>query len=73
MPLQSVGETAKQIGARPVDITGLFYRGLLRDDICPLIGGRRVIPSDYVETIRAALRRAGKPVSKPVQEVTSAK
>lgn len=58
----SVGETAKVIGdgARPCDITNLFYKGLLRNDLCPIVGGRRLIPRDYVGQIEAVLRRAGK-------------
>jgi hypothetical protein len=56
----SVGEVARQIpGARPQDITALFYRGELRDDLCPIVAGRRLIPPEYVELIRAALNRRG--------------
>ncbi len=58
----SVGEAAKRIGrgATPRDITGLFYLGRLRDDLCPMVGGRRLIPETYVEVIADALARAGK-------------
>ena len=58
----SVGQTAKAIGAgaRPCDITNLFYKGRLREDLCPIVGGRRLIPRDYVDQIAAVLRRAGK-------------
>ena len=50
---------------RPSYLTHLFYRGLLGDDRCPVVGGRRVIPRDYLPVIasflrdRAAARRKG--------------
>jgi len=58
----SVGQVAKAIGggARPCDITNLFYKGRLREDLCPILGGRRMVPREYVAQIAAALRRAGK-------------
>jgi len=56
----SVGEVSRRIGARPQDVTTAFYRGLLRDDLCPLVGGRRLIPESYVDLIAMALKRAGK-------------
>lgn len=59
----SVSEVARRIGATPRDISDLFYRRMLRDDLCPVVGGRRLIPDSYVDTIRAALRRAGRPVA----------
>jgi len=60
--MQSVSEVARRIGARPRDISELFYRRQLRDDLCPIIAGRRVIPTTYVGLIVAALKRAGLPV-----------
>lgn len=57
---RSVGEVARKIGARAPDITNLFYKGLLRDDLAPLVGGRRLIPESYIPMIEMALRRAGK-------------
>ncbi len=57
----NVGEAAKLIGARsPRDITALFYNGTLRDDLAPLVGGRRLIPLDYLPEIARVLRRIGK-------------
>lgn len=54
-------ELSAQIGAeiRPRDISQLFYQRLLRDDLCPLVGGRRIIPAEYLPQVLAALRRAG--------------
>jgi len=59
----TVSEAARQLGARPRDITDLFYRRLLRDDLCPIVGDRRLIPEDYLPQVAAALRRRGKPVT----------
>lgn len=58
----SVGDAARRLGAKPKDISDLFYGRALRDDLCPVVGGRRLIPEDYIDAIRTALRRAGKPV-----------
>jgi len=57
----SVSEAARMLKARPRDISNLFYRRRLRDDLCPIVAGRRLIPQEYVEIIAAALRRAGLP------------
>lgn len=58
--LLSVGEAARQLGANPKDISDLFYRRELRDDLCPIVGGRRVIPGGYLDAIRSALKRRGR-------------
>jgi len=56
----SVSEAARRLGAKPKDISDLFYRRELRDDLCPVVAGRRLIPLDYLELICMALKRAGK-------------
>jgi hypothetical protein len=61
MQYLSVSEVARRLKARPRDISDLFYRRQLRDDLCPIVGGRRLIPEDYVDVIAAQLRRAGRP------------
>lgn len=53
----SVSEVARRLGSMPRDISDLFYRRELRDDLCPIVGGRRLIPESYVPEIEAALRR----------------
>ena len=58
----SVSEAARRLKARPRDISDLFYRRHLRDDLCPIVGGRRLIPEDYLGMVAAELRRAGRPV-----------
>ena len=62
----SVSEAARRIGANPKDISDLFYRRALRDDLCPIVAGRRLIPEDYLPLIRSALRRHHRPVAAEV-------
>jgi hypothetical protein len=64
MPQLSVSEAARRIGANPKDISDLFYRRELRDDSCPIVAGRRLIPDDYLDVIRLALKRNNRPVGK---------
>ena len=58
----SVSEAARRLKARPRDISDLFYRRRLRDDLCPIVGGRRLIPEDYLNMIADELSRSGHPV-----------
>jgi hypothetical protein len=60
--LLSVSEAARRLQARPKDLSDLLYRRALRDDLCPIVAGRRLIPESYLGMIRQALKRAGKPV-----------
>lgn len=62
MDYLSVSEAARRLGAKPKDISDLFYRRALRDDLCPIVAGRRLIPDDYLDMIRLALKRARRPV-----------
>ena len=61
-----VSEAARRLSqdlgvlVRPRDISTLFYHRELRDDLCPIVGGRRLIPASYLEQIEWALRRRGK-------------
>lgn len=59
----SVSGAARLLGANPKDISDLVYRRELRDDLCPIVAGRRLIPEDYVPLIRAALGRHGRPLA----------
>jgi hypothetical protein len=57
----TVSDAARRIpGARPKDISDLLYLRRLRDDRCPLVGGRRMIPKTYLPEVETALRAAGK-------------
>ena len=55
MSLFSVSEVARQLDVPPRDISDLFYARVLDDQLCPVVGRRRVIPAGYIDTIRAAL------------------
>jgi hypothetical protein len=55
----SVGDVARRLGVKPYQVTRLFYDGLLREDLCPLIAGRRLVPEAYLPAVAAELRRKG--------------
>jgi hypothetical protein len=59
----SVSEAARELNARPRDISELFYKRELNDDLCPIVGGRRLIPRDYLPVLRMVLKRHGRPVA----------
>ena len=60
----SVSEIARRYSVAPRVISDLFYSRRLDDERCPIIGGKRLIPIDYLSTIEVALREAGFPVKK---------
>ena len=53
----AVSDLARRLGVKPRDVSDLFYRRELRDDLCPVIAGRRLIPAEYLSEIESALRR----------------
>ncbi len=55
----SVGDVARRLGVPPRQITNMFYNRRLRDDLCPVFAGRRVIPLAYVKVISRELRKMG--------------
>jgi hypothetical protein len=56
----TVSDVARRVRARrPKDISDLFYQRKLDDSRCPIVGGRRLIPENYVPTIEATLRELG--------------
>ena len=59
-----------QRSVRPSQITQLFYERRLRDDLCPIVGGRRIIPVEYVDAIAMELRRKGVVASKVRKQST---
>jgi hypothetical protein len=59
MDFLSVSQVARQVGAKPKVISDLLYQRELRDDLCPIVAGRRLIPRSYVTTIREALIERG--------------
>jgi hypothetical protein len=56
----SVGELSRLWGCTPRTISDAIYQQLLDGRRCPIEGGRRLIPADYVEEARRILRRAGR-------------
>jgi hypothetical protein len=66
MAVLGVGDMAREISAEfgiavhPKVLSDLFYFGHLNTTVCPVIGGRRLIPRSYKEQVVWALRRAGK-------------
>lgn len=55
----SVSEVARDLGCRPRDISDSFYRRWLDDSVTPIVSGRRLIPAEYVETVREVLEQHG--------------
>jgi len=47
------------VPVKPRWITNPFYDRELRDDLCPIVGGRRLIPRDYLPMIESALKQRG--------------
>jgi hypothetical protein len=56
----NVSDAAREIGARPRDISALLYNRELSDDACPIVNGRRVIPRELLPIIRQKLVEKGK-------------
>jgi hypothetical protein len=61
----TVSDVARELTVRhgvvvsPKTLTDLFYRRELDDIYCPIIGGRRLIPLDFLPTLERVLRRHG--------------
>lgn len=58
----SVSDVARQLRVAPPRISELFYRRELRDDMAPIVGGRRLIDPQLIPVIAMLLRRKGVPV-----------
>jgi hypothetical protein len=52
----------------PRDLSELFYRRLLSDDLCPIVGGRRLISRSYLPEILDVLRARGSIPDRPGEE-----
>jgi hypothetical protein len=66
----TVSEVARSRGVPPRLISDLFYARRLDDSRCPIVGGRRLIPADYLPDLDAVLRAAGHQLAR--EEVTRA-
>ena len=54
--LTASGAADRIPGAKPKDISDLFYQRKIDISRCPVVAGRRLIPPDLVAEIAAALR-----------------
>ena len=70
MSYLTVSEVARRLGVRPRDVSDLFYQRRLSDELCPVVGGRRLIPESYLPDIALVLREARVAAVRP-QEATS--
>ena len=59
MEYLSVSEAARKFGAKPKQISDLLYHRVLRDDLCPIVGGRRLIPRSYLPKVLDVLIKQG--------------
>lgn len=59
MSFISVSDCARELGARPRDISDLFYQRILDDATCPIVSNRRLIPRTYMPVIKEALAKRG--------------
>jgi hypothetical protein len=60
MTLRSITELAREWGCPPRALSDAFYSRHLDEGRIILVGGRRLIPSDYVAEVRAKLTELGK-------------
>ena len=59
MNYRSISEVARRCGVPPPVISNLFYHRVLDDRVCPIVGGRRLIPAHYITEIERVLRERG--------------
>lgn len=55
----TVGQVADDLHIKPRTISDLFYSRHLDPTRCQMVAGRRLIPEDYVGTIRTTLIERG--------------
>ena len=59
MAFISSGDVARRFGVKARVVADLFYQGRLDTSVCPVIAGRRLIPSSYVVEIGRVLEEFG--------------
>jgi hypothetical protein len=59
MSFLTVSDVARRCQVRPRDLSDLFYQRKLDDSRCPIVGGRRLIPQDFLPEIEATLAAHG--------------
>ncbi|MCA9069914.1 MAG: hypothetical protein KDA84_13365 [Planctomycetaceae bacterium] len=57
--LRSVGQVARELSIPPRILSDLFYSHHLDNNRCPVVGGRRLIPNDYLPELEEVLRERG--------------
>lgn len=55
----TVSQIARHLNVPPRVVSDLFYARRLDDKRCPVVGGRRLVPTDYIGEVEAVLRAAG--------------
>ncbi|HEY3965492.1 MAG TPA: hypothetical protein VGM05_13130 [Planctomycetaceae bacterium] len=55
----TISALARQYKIPPRKLSDLFYARKLDEAVCPIVGGRRLIPVSYVPTIEAVLVEVG--------------
>jgi hypothetical protein len=56
----TVSEAARRIGAKPLDVSLLFYHRHVDDSAAPIVKHRRDIPEHLLPTLADKLRERGK-------------
>jgi hypothetical protein len=56
----TVSEVATRLHTTPRAISDLLYKRILGEEECPIVGGRRMIPTSCIPRIEQALKEAGK-------------
>lgn len=60
MPYLTVGEIAKRWRVPPKLISDALYARAVRDDLAPVMSGRRMVHESAVPVLEMVLRRSGK-------------
>jgi hypothetical protein len=55
--LLSVSEAARKLKVAPRVVSDLLYQRLLDVERCPIVGGTRIIPADYLPEMAAVIRK----------------
>ena len=66
-PICLVSDAARKLKIAPRILSDLFYQRRLDDARCPIVGGCRLIPVDYLPEIKAVLREMAKDKKRKVK------
>lgn len=59
----TAGAAADRIGATPKDVSDAIYRRRVDVSRCPVVAGRRLIPTDLLPELRKAIKAAVLPTA----------